>query len=101
MKKPTHVPLRWKVRKRLAVEYQHVMWRMFPSYVKARARKRTGSCSECDFKWLCCLGCSHFDKRTEKCTIYDTRPVECRMFMMDGLQAWLMCGRGCMLRWKG
>ena len=92
-------PLYWKVRKRLAVEYQHAIWRFFPSYVKAQARKRVGNCDGCGFKWLCCMGCSHFDEQAEKCGIYDTRPNGCRMFPMDRFQTWVMCGDGCKLRW--
>ncbi len=89
----------WRIRKRLAVEYQHLFWRFFPEYVRKRAEKRVGHCFHCRVAWLCCVGCKQFDKLEWLCKDYENRPIGCQMFPINRFQTWLMCGDECKLEW--
>lgn len=94
------VPLYWRARKKLAIWYHHLLWKVNPNYIKKQMKKRRGSCVGCKWTWLCCVGCSNYDADMHGCCIHDIRPMGCKEFPVDRFQTLMMCGDGCQMRWS-
>ena len=91
----------WRGRKKLAIKYHHFMRRFFMGYVKSQNKKRLGECKaeNCEWAWLCCIGCSKWDRFTRLCKIHKNRPEGCVQFPIDGFQLWLS-GMDCGYYWS-